>query len=102
SVRLNRRANRIAIGLWHRPVALAKRLKAIFRGRKAAGLEAKVFSETDYFDFVAGRSRLTPFINAYCWAVLQLMRLGGSPYVVRTDVDDISDRQVLILARRGA
>ena len=93
-------AQKILRAGWHAPRAIGKKAWAALNGSGSAA--PQTFDETAFFSAADRLEPLAPVINAYSWAVLQLMSMAGPVYTTAPAGADIWDTQVLIRARRRA
>lgn len=86
---------------WHAPRSVGKKAWGLLSGGSGS-TAPQTFDETAFFSAADRLEPLAPVINAYSWAVLQLMSMAGPVYTTTPAGADIWDTQVLINARRGA
>lgn len=100
TVSMTSAANNILKATWRAPRAVARSAWSWLS--PANGHHApQTFDETAFFVAADRLEPLAPVINAYSWAVLQLMSMAGPVYRTARADENIWDTQVLIQASRG-
>jgi 2-polyprenyl-3-methyl-5-hydroxy-6-metoxy-1,4-benzoquinol methylase len=83
---------------WLKPRRLLKR---VMKRLRTPGASPQVFDQTDFYRLSPVFEPLSPIINAYCWSVMRFMTASKPAFELEPLGPVISDKQILIQARRG-
>jgi SAM-dependent methyltransferase len=108
TLRMGKLAERVMQMGWLLPRAIAKKAWGLLTAKRSRHLPGnahrenapQTFDETDFFAAADRLEPMAPLINAYCWAVMELMSLAEPVHAELPAPEIIWDTRILIRASR--